>query len=130
MIEYRDNIQGITPDMLTGFFEGWSKPLTPEQHLRVLENSDVVIIAVDPDAEQIVGFITALTDYVQAAFIPLLEVIPPYRGQGIGSELVKRVLQQFEGIQSIDLTCDPDLQPFYARFGMQPSVGMIIRNYK
>lgn len=130
MIEYRGTIEGITPDMLSDFFEGWSKPLTPEQHLKVLENSDVVFIAVDPDAGRVVGFITALTDNVQAAFIPLLEVIPPYRGQDIGSELVRRMLQQFEGIQSIDLTCDPHLQPFYAKFGMQPSVGMIVRNYK
>jgi hypothetical protein len=30
----------------------------------------------------------------------------------------------------IDLICDPDLQPFYAAVGMQPVVGMMVRDYK
>jgi hypothetical protein len=29
----------------------------------------------------------------------------------------------------IDLICDADVQPFYARLGMQPYTGMILRNY-
>lgn len=76
------------------------------------------------------GFVTALTDYSQAAFILLLEVIPSYRNRGIGSELMRRMLAKLENVTAIDLTCNPDLQPFYAKLGMQPSVGMIIRNYK
>ena len=29
---------------------------------------------------------------------------------------------------AVDLTCDGELQPFYERFGMLRSVGMVIRN--
>lgn len=76
-----------------------------------------------------VGFVTAISDGVQSAFIPLLEVLPSYRGKGIGTELMFRILKKLGRIPAIDLTCDPGLQGFYARFGMVPSVGMVIRSY-
>lgn len=120
----------ITPDHLSDFFENWRKPLTAEQHLNILSESDLIFLAVDSDTQRVVGFVTALTDYSQAAFISLLEVIPSYRNRGIGSELMRRMLAKLENVTAIDLTCNPDLQPFYAKLGMQPSVGMIIRNYK
>jgi ribosomal protein S18 acetylase RimI-like enzyme len=129
MIEYADSVEGVAPRMLKGFFEGWKKPRTPEEHLRMLENSDHVVLALDPANEKVVGFITALSDHVQTAFIPLLEVLPEYRGRGIGSELVTRMLEKLKGLPCVDLTCDPDVQKFYERFGMIPSVGMVIRDY-
>lgn len=129
MIQYDDSVQGITTRMLQGFFEGWKRPHSPEVHLAILKNSDHVVLAIDPEVGKIVGYVTALTDGVQAAFIPLLEVLPAYRGKGIGSALMTKVLQKLRGIPAIDLTCDPALQDFYARFGMVPSVGMVIRDY-
>jgi GNAT superfamily N-acetyltransferase len=129
MIEYTDTSDGITPDMLQGFFVGWKRPHDPETHLKILANSDVKIVAVDPDEHRVVGFAVALTDHVQQACIYLLEVLPEYQNQGIGTELMKRILEKLRGIPCIDLTCYPALQPFYSRFGMQPSVGMVIRDY-
>ena len=128
MIDYTDSVEDITSEMLTGFFEGWKKPRTPEEHLRILRNSDHVILALDRERTRVVGFITALTDHVQSAFIPLLEVLPEYRGQGIGSALVARMLTKLEGIPATDLICDPSLRSFYARFGMVATAGMSIRS--
>jgi GNAT superfamily N-acetyltransferase len=129
MIEYRDTHEGIDRSLLDGFFVGWKRPHTPEEHLRILRKSDHVVLALDTTENRVVGYITALTDHEQAAFIPLLEVLPGYQRQGIGSELVSRMLEKLRGIPAIDLTCDRELQRFYARFGMQPSTGMIIRDY-
>ena len=129
MIEYVDNVDGIGPEILTGFFEGWKKPHTPETHLDILKRSADVVLAVDTDAKRVVGFVTALSDGIQSAFIPLLEVLPAYRNKGIGTALMRKMLDKLSGIGCIDLTCDPELQPFYARFGMLRSSGMIIRNY-
>ena len=28
------------------------------------------------------------------------------------------------------LLCDPDVQPFYARLGLRPASGMLLRNYE
>jgi len=115
--------------MLIGFFEGWRRPHAPREHLRILRSSNHFVLAVDGERKRVVGFITALTDGVQSAFISLLEVLPGYQSQGIGSELVFRMLEKLEEIPAVDLTCDPDIQAFYARFGMKPSVGMSIRRY-
>lgn len=129
MIQYLDSSSTITTQMLQGFCVGWRSPLSPEKHLQVLNNSDAIFLAFDTDKQKVVGFITALTDHIQAVFIPLLEVLPDYQHQGIGGELVKRMLAKFSHLPAIDLMCSPEVQSFYKRFGMMPSVGMIIRNY-
>ena len=130
MISYTDSLDGITPGRLRGFFVGWRiDPPTPELHLRILQGSARVILAVDGRTGHVVGFITAITDGVLTAFVPLLEVLPQYQGRGIGSELVRRMLEQLRGLRNVDLMCDPDLQLFYARFGMVPSPGMALRRY-
>lgn len=130
---YRDSAEGITPGQLAGFFVGWPNPPSPETHLRLLRGSDFVVLATDeahgaPPA-RVVGFITAVSDGVLCAYIPLLEVLPEYQGRGIGGELVRRMLARLEHLYAVDLLCDPELQPFYARLGLRPAVGMLVRNY-
>ena len=129
MIVYADSADGITPENLQGFFHGWKRPRSPEAHVRILANSDYVVLAVDSESQRVVGFVTAITDHVQSAFIPLLEVLPEYQNQGIGTELMNRMLEKLEDIPAIDLCCDPPLQPFYERVGMARSVGMMIHHY-
>ncbi len=129
MIEYTDTVDKITPDSLYGFFRGWKRHHSPEEHLEILKSSAHIILAVDTDKDRVVGFITALTDGIQSAFIPLLEVLPAYQKQGIGGALVSRMLEKLKGIPAIDLMCDPELQKFYTKFGMTPSTGMVIRDY-
>lgn len=79
---------------------------------------------------QIVGFITAISDDVLSAYIPLLEVLPEYKNKGIGKELVKRMLKELDKIYMIDLCCDEDLIPYYKKFGMIQGNAMLLRNYK
>lgn len=130
MIEYCDHVDGITPRQLTGFFVGWPHPPSPETHLEILRRSSHVELALDRDAVRVVGFVNAVSDGVLSACIPLLEVLPDYQHQGIGSELVRRMLIRLRHLYMIDLTCDPPLADFYRRFGMRPSTGMMIRNFE
>ena len=129
MITYTDLLDGITAEKLNGFFVGWPNPPKPDAHLRILQGSSHVVLALDDQTGQVVGFMTALTDGVSAAYIPHLEVLPAYQKQGIGSALVTRMLARLRHLYMIDLMCDPDLQPFYERFGMRPYTGMLVRNY-
>lgn len=129
MIAFRDVLDGIEPHHLHGFFVDWPNPPSPETHLRLLAGSDVVIVAVDDDTGNVVGFITALTDGVLTAFVPLLEVLPEYQHRGIGRQLVDRVVERLSSLYSIDLLCDADVQPFYRQIGFQEANGMAIRNY-
>ena len=129
MVTYIDSPQDITSDQLRGFFVGWPDPPSCAAHLSLLKNSACVVLAVDDAAQNVVGFVTAIADGVLAAYIPLLEVLPAYQGQGIGSELMRRMLNLLRDYYVVDLVCDPEMQPFYARLGMKPHSAMILRNY-
>jgi ribosomal protein S18 acetylase RimI-like enzyme len=130
MIIYTDSLDQITPDRLHGFFAGWPNPPSPATHLRILQGSAEIELAIDDETGVVVGYITAISDGVLAAFIPNLEVLPGYKGRGIGTELVQRMLAKLDHLYSIDLMCDQDVQPFYERLGMQRYTGMIRRNHK
>jgi GNAT superfamily N-acetyltransferase len=87
-----------------------------------------VVLAVDPASGDVVGFITAIGDGGLVAFIPLLEVLPAWRGQGIGRELVRRMLARLADRYAIDLVCDEDQVPFYERLGGTRGRAIMWRN--
>ena len=130
MVEYLHNVESVEPAQLRGFFEGWPQPPSPEVHLRILQRADEVVVARDSDTGTVVGFVTALTDGVLTAYLPLLEVLPRFRRQGIGRELVRRILERLSDLYMVDLLCDAELQSFYASLGMRPATGMSIRRFE
>ena len=129
MITYKNSAIAITTTQLAGFFVGWPNPPSPQTHLALLNQSAYRILALDEETSRVIGFITAISDGILSAYIPLLEVLPNYQGQGIGQELVRQMLAELKGFYMIDLLCDPTLQPFYSRVGLEKSVGMFARNY-
>jgi len=129
MINYTFTTRGISPEQLKGFFDGWPNAPSPETHLRLLRNSDEIVLAIDQETKRVVGFITAITDHVLSAYIPFLEVLPEYRGRGIGKELVDFMLARLGDLYMIDLLCDQELQAFYANHGMLEARGMMMRIY-
>jgi len=128
MVRFTESTEGITPEQLGGFFDGWPMAPSPETHLRLLNQSDHVVLAVDDAEAKVVGFVTAVADGVLCAYVSLLEVLPAYRGRGIGRELMLRMLQALRGYYMIDLTCNEELRPFYESLGFTPATGMIIRD--
>jgi len=132
MIWYSESADDLTAADLQGFFVGWPNPPAPETHLRLLRGSSHIVLARDGEMEQggaVVGFITAVSDGVLSAYIPLLEVLPEYQDRGIGSELVRRMLDRLSDYYMVDLLCDTELQPYYERFAMRRAAGMMLRNY-
>lgn len=128
-IEYRDSVAGISEDMLVGFFEGWPKPPSSATLLAILSNATYRMLAVEQSSGHVVGFVTALSDGILTAYIPLLEVLPKFRAGGIGTELVRLLLSAMPRLYMVDVVCDVERRPFYERFGMQPASAMISRSY-
>ena len=87
------------------------------------------MLAVDETTAKVVGFITAVTDRVLAAYIPLLEVLPTHRGRGIGGELVTRMVQRLDDLYMVDVVCDASVLPFYERLGFQGGTSAMMRRW-
>ncbi len=129
-MRYLESIEGIEPSHLEGFFQGWRCKPTPQQFLAILGGSSRVVLAWDASSARVVGFINALSDGRLMAFIPLLEVLPAFRGRGIGSALVRRMLTRLNEHYAVDVVCDADVVSFYKRHDLRSGHSMMRRNYE
>jgi ribosomal protein S18 acetylase RimI-like enzyme len=129
MIRYTDDLASVSEDMLgEEFFATWPRKPTPAQHLAVLRGSYRSVVAIDDADNRVAGFVNMLSDGVLTAFIPWLEVLPRYQDQGIGRELMRRILEGTERFYSVDLVCDEPLVPYYERLGMRGLSGAGLRH--
>ncbi|WP_207643692.1 GNAT family N-acetyltransferase [Desnuesiella massiliensis] len=129
MIKYVNSLDNINEENLQGFFVGWPNPPSTKKHMDLLRNSDYLWLAIEDSTGEVIGFITAISDNVLSAYIPFLEVLPNCQHRGIGSRLVKLMLNTLKDLYMIDLLCDEELMPFYKLLGMFKSEGMMIRNF-
>lgn len=129
MIHYTSNLEDISIEMLSGFFVGWPNPPSPSAHMKILEGSYMAWLAIDSDTDKVVGFISAISDGILSAYVPLLEVLPGYQNTGIGKQLVANMLESLKNFYMVDLLCDKDLQGYYTKLGMREATGMCLRNY-
>lgn len=131
MIRYTTSIEDVAEADLDGpFFAGWPNPPDPAAHLAILRGSDHVVLARHEGDDRIVGFATAITDGVLTAFIPLVEVVGEYQQRGIGSELVRKIIEAIGPIYAIDAVCDPELQPFYRHLGLRVGHAVMLRDHE
>jgi GNAT superfamily N-acetyltransferase len=115
-VHYSDTASGVTAGDLDGFFVGWPEPPSPARRLAIVQAAHRVVVARDVDGV-VIGFATAITDGCFAAYVPLVEVLPSRQGHGVGTEMVRRLLDQLAECYIVDLVCDDDVVPFYERIG-------------
>lgn len=108
--------QDLRREDLAGFFVGWPHPPSLDDRMAILSSADEVVVCRTPDGG-VVGIATAITDHRFAAYIPLVEVLPGYQRLGIGSRMVRSLLELLGSCYMIDLVCDDDVVPFYERLG-------------
>ncbi len=76
---------------------GWAHRVAdPERFAKMLDNSDRTVLAWE--AGQVVGFARALCDGVSNGLLSMVAVAEDRRGQGIGRELVRRLMDEDAGI--------------------------------
>lgn len=123
--QYNETMDSL--EIADGFFDGWPNPPSKVVHRQILNNSYMSFVAIDEG--RIIGFINVISDGVLSAYIPLLEVVDAYKGQGIGTRLVEKVIEAMRDLYMIDVACDDDVVPFYAKFDMMRGNAMSVRNY-
>lgn len=103
----------------------WAKDRSPEQTQEMLRQTDLVLCAWDGD--QLVGFGRVLTDFMYRATIWDVIVDRAYHKQGIGTEIVRRILHHAR-LQQVELFWLCTRRPgFYERLGFssKEQTGMV-----
>jgi GNAT superfamily N-acetyltransferase len=121
-ITYRTGYDDDLDLRVTDFFEGWPTPPTQAVFREAMRGSYATEFAIDNG--RVIGLVNAISDGVTTAFIPWFEVVPEYRGRGVGTVLLRRMLDRLGHLYSVDLLCDPPLIAYYRRFGLVPIPGM------
>jgi ribosomal protein S18 acetylase RimI-like enzyme len=83
------------------------------------------------DDDKLVGYVDSVSNGVTDAYIQDLVVDPMYHGQGIGTELMHRIIAKLKAdkIFWISVMFDESLQDFYKRFGFHQMLSGTIQTY-
>lgn len=103
----------------------WARVRTPEEVGAMLRHTPIQLGLVDTPTNHLIAFCRVLGDGVFVATILDVIVHPRRRGEGLGERLMDEVLAIAEvaHARSIELVCQPDLIPFYRRWGFTEQVG-------
>ena len=88
----------------------------PEKHRKAFENSDVVVFI--RHEGQLIGFGRALSDGVFQAAIYDVAVVPEYQAKGIGTIIVRTIMEKFPGCNFI-LYAAIGKEGFYQKLGFR-----------
>ncbi len=99
--------------------EWWTKGRTLADVHKMLKHSDLVFGIVEMPSNRLIGFARVLTDRVYRATLYDMIVAPDRRGQGLGRVLMDAITAHpdLAAIDSFELHCLPQLEPFYAKWG-------------
>jgi ribosomal protein S18 acetylase RimI-like enzyme len=104
----------------------------PSQIGSLIRGSLVFVVAIDRGSGRAIGMGRAISDGVSDAYIQDLAVLPEYRGKGIGSAILRRILGALRGhrIGWIALIAEGGTGDFYRRLGFAVEEGDISMMYR
>jgi GNAT superfamily N-acetyltransferase len=105
--------------------EWWTAKRSMADVRTVLDHSDFIFGVVTVDSQQLVGFTRVLSDRVFKALLFDVIVHPEHRGAGLGSILMKHILQHpvLSRVRHVELYCLPERREFYRRHGFTADLG-------
>jgi predicted GNAT family N-acyltransferase len=91
----------------------------------MLDHTDLFVAAHDLGTGRLVGFARVLTDLTYVALVLDVIVAERARGQGIGAAVMDALCsdERLATVQSMELVCQQELEPFYSRWGFTSRVG-------
>jgi ribosomal protein S18 acetylase RimI-like enzyme len=131
MITYTDS-HDIDLDQLSVLFNsvGWERRTADRSRLAQLVRGSMWVVSAW-DGEKLVGFARAVSDGATNAYISTVAVLPEDQGQGLGREIMRRLIDEHDGIQFV-LHANDNAYPFYLHLnlGFEPINNMLRRPRK
>jgi GNAT superfamily N-acetyltransferase len=97
----------------------WSSANKPEQLHQALLNSHSLVTAWD--GEKLVGLANSISDGFLVVYYPHIVVHPDYQRQGIGRELMARLMRRYAGFHQQAVLADQSAVAFYESCGFEQS---------
>lgn len=98
---------------------GWQKRVAdPDRFRRMMRNANRTVVAVE--GSRIVGFARALCDDASNGYIGTVLVAEEFRGQGLGREVVRRLMSDDPDITWV-LRAGRGSEAFWRKLGFVPS---------
>ena len=105
----------------------WAKDRKEEDIQILIQHLDVYVSI--RDGNQLIGFGRATTDSIYRALIDDVIVDENYQKQGIGTIIMKSLLEQLSAVEEIFLNTREGLQSYYQQFGFE-KVKIVTMNKK
>ena len=97
----------------------WGGERSLEDVRIMIENTPLMIGLVERSSQRLIGYSRVLTDFVFRATVYDVMVDQEFQGRGLGNQLLDAICNhpQLQRVSLIYLACEPDLFPFYERWG-------------
>jgi predicted GNAT family N-acyltransferase len=114
------------PQLMALFAEQWwTKDRTVDDVAAMLEHTDLIASVTDTDTDDLLGFARVITDFTFVAVLLDVIVAEASRGNGFGALLMNALVDhpRLAHVQSLELSCQENLEAFYERWGFTARVG-------
>jgi GNAT superfamily N-acetyltransferase len=116
MIFYRE-IKDIRAEQIKDLFlsVGWGIGDNPNKLLEALKNSETLLTAWDED--RLIGLVNAFSDTTRVVYFHYVLTHLDYQRQGIGKQLINRVLDKYQDYKHLVLVSNNEKIDFFKKCG-------------
>ncbi len=82
------------------------------------------------EEKQLIGFCRAVSDGVYRAYVEDVVVLRTHRGQGIGRQMMDKMMKELSGIEVVSLFCSAKLADYYHGSGFQETKQTVMHRNK
>lgn len=121
MIEFRES-KDVPKESVLSLYRAndWSSANKPDQLHQGLLHSDSLVTAWDDDC--LIGLANAISDGFLVVYYPHVVVHPGYHRQGIGREMMSRLMKRYAGFHQHSVLADKEAVAFFESCGFEQSV--------